>query len=91
LVLAAGIAMALTYLPYRVLEGPEAETLRPMRQELREKRTEIVRLSRENREMRTKINALKNDSEAIEILAREDLGMVYPGELIISVGEESVP
>ncbi len=43
------------------------------------------RLAAENARLRREADALKNDSAAIERAAREDLGFVKPGEVVISL------
>jgi cell division protein FtsB len=44
----------------------------------------IEELSKENREILQEIKALKTDPKAIEKIAREELGMVRPGEVKIT-------
>ena len=38
-----------------------------------------------NADKRRRIRALKNDPRAIEDIARAELGMTYPGELVIRI------
>ncbi|MFQ5895690.1 MAG: septum formation initiator family protein [Nitrospinota bacterium] len=45
-------------------------------------REEMGRLRRENRRLRREIRSLRTDLAAIERIAREDLGLVRPGELV---------
>ena len=40
-------------------------------------------LERERRALLADVRALRRDAEAVEAVAREDLGMVRPGELVI--------
>ena len=54
-------------------------------QELRLKAEE---LRRENKEILNEIRALKSDPKAIEKIAREELGMVKPGEVKITTNPE---
>ena len=54
-------------------------------QELRSKADEL-RLG--NKEIRNEIRALKSDPKAIEKIAREELGMVKPGEVKITTNPD---
>ena len=54
-------------------------------QELRLKANE---LRRENKEILNEIRALKSDPKAIEKIAREELGMVKPGEVKITTNPD---
>ena len=45
-------------------------------------RTEVERLQRENDELQREIESLRASNFAVEKIAREDLGMSRPGELI---------
>ncbi len=42
----------------------------------------ISKLKKENEKLNTEVYALKNDSSYIEKIAREDLGLVKPGEVV---------
>lgn len=44
---------------------------------------ENQRIARQNRQLQEDISALKSDPETIEQLARQELGMVRPGERVI--------
>ena len=60
----------------------------------RELRTKAEELRRENNEILKEIKALKSDPKAIEKIAREELGMVKPGEVKITTNparQESTP
>ncbi|NIX15169.1 MAG: hypothetical protein GWN11_04655 [Candidatus Dadabacteria bacterium] len=45
--------------------------------------TQGAALEKENEQLKIKIEALKNDQEYIEIIARQELGMIKEGEKII--------
>jgi cell division protein FtsB len=45
-------------------------------------------LRQENKEIRSEIRALKSDPKAIEKIAREELGMVKPGEVKITTNPD---
>jgi cell division protein FtsB len=46
---------------------------------------EIARLERENATLREMIRRLRDDPAAIESAARSDLGLVRPGEILITI------
>jgi cell division protein FtsB len=48
-------------------------------------------LEKENEELRRQANALKTDPHAIETIAREELGLVKPGEFVYSPAPNSLP
>ena len=89
--LAAAVAAILAYLPYRFLDDGDLAKLGPMRIELDGNRKRIAELQAENAAYRDHIRALRNDVAAIESLARDDLGFVYKGELIIRVSNGGAP
>ena len=60
--------------------------LREARNQQLKSRTEELR--QENKEIRSEIRALKSDPKAIEKIAREELGMVKPGEVKITTNPD---
>jgi cell division protein FtsB len=46
---------------------------------------EIARLERENAALREMVRRLRDDPAAIESAARSDLGLVRPGEILITI------
>lgn len=85
LLLATTIAGGLAYLPYRVLDGPGARRLSAMESDLEETRRAIEELEEKNAKLKRDIGALKKDPHAVEDIARDDLNMVYPDEIVIRV------
>ncbi|HSU89734.1 MAG TPA: septum formation initiator family protein [Terriglobia bacterium] len=49
--------------------------------------SEIRRLDNENQQLTTEIQALRTDPTAIEKLAREELKLVKPGEVVLVIPE----
>jgi cell division protein FtsB len=45
----------------------------------------VERLRRENRELRDKAKRLREDPATIESLAREELGLIRPGEVLVVI------
>jgi cell division protein FtsB len=46
---------------------------------------EIVRLQRQNARLRETVRRLRDDPSAIESAARSDLGLVRPGEIVVTI------
>lgn len=59
--------------------------MRRSRQEAARVQKEIDRLSEENRKMEERVKELKSDPEAIERIAREEMGLARPGEYIFKL------
>ena len=61
--------------------------VRRMRQQNQELNQKIEQLNKENSQTMEEIKALKSDPKAIEKIAREELGLVKPGEVKITTGK----
>jgi cell division protein FtsB len=59
--------------------------MRSSEKQIEELRGEIQRLNEENQQLTEHVNALKTDPEAIEKVAREQMGLARPGELIFKL------
>jgi cell division protein FtsB len=57
------------------------ETMRARRQ-AREQEAQVARLRQENAQLRDEARRLREDPKAIESVAREELGLIRPGELL---------
>ncbi len=62
--------------------------LRRRRQELETLQLEVKRLQDENQKLEQEIKALKSDPHAVEKLAREQLKLAKPGEVIYALPEK---
>ena len=82
--LAFALALALTYGPYRLVGGPERR-IDKLERQLAETRAAVTETEGENARLRRRVRALKNDPSAVEDIAREELGMVGEGELVIEL------
>ena len=82
--LALGVAVAIAYLPYHLTGSDDDRVLR-LRDQLASRRAEIHRLEAANARLLREIDALRSDVGAIEDRARDELGMVYPGEVVLRV------
>ena len=49
---------------------------------------EISRLNKENSELALEVKALKSDPRKIESIARDELGLAKPGEVIIKIPKD---
>ena len=80
--------MALAYFPYRLLDGSGARKSAELRAQHQRTIEASEALRRENIRLRREIDALERDSGALQDIARNELGMVFPGELIIHIEGE---
>lgn len=83
--MASGLATALAYFPYRLLDGSGAQRASELRAQYERTRAASEVLSEENMQLLREISALERDSGALEDIARNELGMVFPDELIIRI------
>jgi cell division protein FtsB len=54
-------------------------------QEMKRLEGEVTRLDKENRALSSQVNSLKTDPKAIERIAREEMGLARPGEMIFKM------
>jgi len=59
--------------------------MRRTRQDIERVQREIVRLNKENAELSGEVKSLKSDPHLIERIARDELGLAKPGEVIIKI------
>jgi len=59
--------------------------MRRTKQEIAHVQSEIARLNKENAELAEEVKALKSDPHQIESIARDELGLAKPGEVIIKI------
>jgi cell division protein FtsB len=65
--------------------------MRRTEKEVLQLQDEIDRLNHENQALAQQVNALKTDPEAIERVAREEMGLAKPGELIFKLPANPTP
>ncbi|HXN21854.1 MAG TPA: septum formation initiator family protein [Candidatus Dormibacteraeota bacterium] len=59
--------------------------MRRTQKEIERVRVEIERLETENEQLAEQVHALKSDPKLIERIAREEMGLARPGEIIIKL------
>jgi cell division protein FtsB len=59
--------------------------MRRSQKELEQLRGEIEKLQQENRELADHVEALRTDPKTIERIAREEMGLARPGEMIFKL------
>ena len=59
------------------------------RKEIEQMRGDITRLNDENRALSSQVTALKSDPRMIEQIARDEMGLARPGEMIFKVPADS--
>lgn len=77
--LALVVAIGIAYIPSGGVDGRSAR----LRRQLADVRAEVVRLRAINLALAAETEALRTDPSAIEARARDDLDMVFPGELVL--------
>jgi cell division protein FtsB len=88
---AAVLALVLVFLALLVHEifGEHGYlALRRQKKELQSLQQQILKLQQENQELEKQIESLKSDPKAIEKLAREQMRLARPGEVIYVLPEK---
>jgi cell division protein FtsB len=82
---AAVIAAALGYIPYRVYGSQGYVHYRTLAGQVKELERGNAAQAAENARLSEEIVRLRDDLEAIAGVARDELGMVGPGEIVIKI------
>lgn len=82
---AAGALLLLLLCLHQVFGQNGYFTLRARRKEVRELELEVRRLAEENQRLERDIERLRNDPSAIERVAREEMKLARPGEVIYTL------
>ena len=82
---AALVTFALGYVPYHVYARSGLARTLQLRQELAALRTRNADMRGDNERLAREAEALRGDPEAIERVARAELGWVRPGEIIVDL------
>jgi cell division protein FtsB len=65
--------------------------MRRTQKEIDEIREQIGKVKEENKSLTEEVNALKSDPKAVERIAREEMGLARPGEIIFKIPDTSKP
>ena len=65
--------------------------MRRTQKEIEEIREQIGKINNENKSLTDQVNSLKTDPKAIERIAREEMGLARPGELIYKLPDSAKP
>jgi cell division protein FtsB len=65
--------------------------MRRTQHEIELMREQIGKLNGENKSMTDQVNSLKTDPKAIERIAREEMGLARPGEMIYKLPDSAKP
>jgi cell division protein FtsB len=85
----AGIlAGALAYIPFRVYRSDGYQRYQRMAEAQADLERGNAELRDENRNLRRDVEHLRGDLDAIEAVARDELGMVKPGEVVIQIDKD---
>lgn len=75
--------LSIVAVPLRILDDQGLPRYQALKQELVEVNRTNRRLHREVESLQGTVEALRTDLDAIEAVARDELGMVRPGELVV--------
>ena len=80
------LGAALLLLGIHDILGPHGFlAMRRTQKEMDQLRSDVQRLNKENSEMNDEAKSLKTDPKAIERIAREEMGLARPGEMIFKL------
>jgi len=65
--------------------------MRRTQKEIEQIREQIGKLNKDNQLLSSQVNSLKTDPKAIERIAREDMGLARPGEIIYKLPDSAKP
>jgi cell division protein FtsB len=86
------LGLALFALLVHDIFGPHGfVAMRRTQKEIDEIRAQIGKVNAENKSLADEVNALKTDPKSIERIAREEMGLARPGEMIFKLPETSKP
>ena len=62
--------------------------MRRTQSQIKQLRGEIDRLNQENNDLNKQVQALRSDPKAVERIAREEMGLARPGEMIFKLPDQ---
>jgi len=85
------VLVCLALIVHEIFGGNGYLALRRQRREFNSLQQQIQQLQEENQKLEKQIQALRSDPKAIEKLAREEMHLARPGELIYTLPEKKNP
>ena len=83
------LALALFLLAIHDLFGSHGLlAMRRTQSQIQELRGEIDRLNQENGDLNKQVKSLRSDPKAVERIAREEMGLARPGEMIFKLADK---
>jgi cell division protein FtsB len=82
---AVAVMLALGYIPYHVYARSGLARMLVLRRDLQALRARNAQLATDNDRLAREADALRTDPEAIERVARAELGWVRPGEIVVDL------
>jgi len=76
------LLFAIVFVPQQLLEAEGLPRYRALRDELQQTRDSNVRLRREVLELEQRVARLRDDPEALERIARDEIGMLRSDEIV---------
>ena len=65
--------------------------MRRTQKEIEQIREQIGKVNEENKSLTEQVNSLKTDPKSVERIAREEMGLARPGELIFKLPDNAKP
>lgn len=88
----AALALPVLWLAQHAWFGPSGyRALLQKRQEVQQQLTRIQALEAQNRDLNQAVRALRSDPNAIEAIAREQLHLARPGEVVYTYPATTAP
>lgn len=81
------LLFAIVFVPLRILEAEGLPRYRALRTELQQAHEVNARMRRQVLELQQRVDRLRTDPEAIERIARDELGMLRSDELVFQFEE----
>jgi cell division protein FtsB len=81
------LVTSVVLVPVRMLDAQGLPRYRALKEELRHVERDNERLAREVTELSREVEALRSDPAAVERIARDELGMVRPHEVVFQFPE----
>jgi len=81
------LLFAIVFVPLHILEAEGLPRYRALRSELLQTRENNARMRREVRELKQSVERLRNDPQAIERIARDELGMLRSDEIVFQFSD----